>query len=280
VETEKIDFWTVDDFDVSRTRLTDERDGIQHDRVIAWLKHENVYVIFDIVKFLETDFFTLSTLWHTTTVLDQGENYFVSAVDVIRGREMPQGTALRIDFPQRGIRQQGTFELERNLEPAAAIYQTLSSHYYQGQIETFVTVLTPVPRDNPSASPVTAIRLLDPAELRAGIGVVLEMNGEEVYVCAKTDLMRDILAANVRPRYTFESGRVSYGPFATDASFFYARKSRDTLQWGGTHLVGAYFQDRELFMAPQNTFTLEPDDWNTGFGAPKYRYWEGTVRLP
>jgi len=280
VQTDKIEFWTADDFDVSRTRLTDGRDGIQHDRVITWLKHENVYVVFDIVKFLETDFFTLSTLWHATTVLDQGEDYFVTAVDVIRGREMPRNTALRIDFPQRGIRQQGTFEIERNLEPAAAIYQTLSSHYYQGQIETFVTVLAPVPRDNPSASPVTAIRLLEPAQLRAGIGVVLEMDSEDVYVCAKTDLMRDILAANVRPRYTFESGRVTYGPFATDASFFFARTGGDGLQWAGTHLVGAYFQDQELFVAPPNTFTLEPDDWNTGFGAGKYRYWEGTVQLP
>jgi len=224
VETDKVEFWTADEYDVSRTRLTDERDGVQHDRVITWLKRENVYVVFDILKFLETDFYTLSTLWHATTVLDQGEDYFVTAVDVIRGREMPRNKALRIEFPQRGIRQQGMFELERNLEPATAVYQTMASHYLEGHVETFVTVLIPVDRANPSASSVDAIRVIETPELRAGVGVVLEVNGEEIYVCSKTDLMRDILAQNARPRYTFESGKVTYGPFATDASFFFARK--------------------------------------------------------
>jgi hypothetical protein len=46
------------------------------------------------------------------------------------------------------------------------------------------------------------------------------------------------------------------------------------------HLVGANYEDRELFAAPWNTFTLEPDDWATGLGAGKYRYWEGTAELP
>ena len=31
------------------------------------------------------------------------------------------------------------------------------------------------------------------------------------------------------------------------------------------------------FSAPWNTFTLEPDDWNTGLGAGKWRFWEGSA---
>ncbi|MGD8699034.1 MAG: hypothetical protein PVJ43_07070, partial [Gemmatimonadales bacterium] len=279
VHTEKIDFWTADDFDVSRTRISDRRDGLQHDRVIAWLKRENVYVVFDIVKFLETDFYTLATLWHATTVLDRGDDYFVTAVDYIRGQPQPQGTALRIDMPQRGIRREGRFAITRNNEENTAVYQNLASHYLAGQIETFVTVLVPVPRDDPADSPIDAIRVIEPPEERAGIGVVLEIEGEEVYVCAKTDLLRDILTANKRPRYTFDSGKVSYGPFVTDASFFFARRGSDSLNWGGTHLVGVRYEGRELFMAPPSTFTLEPDDWNTGRGPGKWRYWEDRVEL-
>ena len=37
--------------------------------------------------------------------------------------------------------------------------------------------------------------------------------------------------------------------------------------------------DRELFTAPPSTFTLEPDDWNTGFGPGKWRFWEDRVEL-
>jgi hypothetical protein len=279
VQTEKIDFWTADDFDVSRTRIADRRDGVQHDRVIAWLKTENVFVVFDIVKFLETDFYTLATLWHATTVLEGGDDYFVTAVDYIRGQPQRQSTALRIEFPQGGIRQAGSFEITRNNEDNTAVYQNLASHYMEGQVETFVTVLVPVSRDDPSGSPIDAIRVIEPPEDRAGIGVVLEVDGEEVYVSAKTDLLRDILTANKRPRYTFESGKVSYGPFETDASFFFARRDGDSLYWAGTHLVGARYEDRELFTAPPSTFTLEPDDWNTGFGPGKWRFWEGEAEL-
>ena len=277
VETQKIEFLTSDQFDVSRTRLTDRRDGIQHDRVITWLKRENVFVVFDIVKFLESDFFTLSTLWHGTTVLNRGDGFFVTAVDTIRGRPMPRGEALRIDFAQRGIRELGTFDLTRNLEPAVTAYQTMSSHYLQGHVETFVTVLTPVDRDDPSSAPFEGLRLLEPAQLRAGIGVVLELDGEDVYVCAKTNMLRDILAINSRPRYTFESGKVAYGPFETDASFLFARVGRDSIDWAATHMVGVYHEGDELFTAGWNTYTLEPDDWATGLGAGKWRYWEGSV---
>ena len=278
VESEKIDFIRSDEFDMSRTRVTDERDGVMHDRVITWLKRENVYVVFDIVKFLETDFYTLSTLWHGTNLLDQGDSHFVTAVENIRGTPMPIDRALRLDFAQAGIRQIGTFDIQRNLEPAVATYQTLSSHYLAGHVETFVTVLTPVDRYDPSETPFDVIRIVEPPELRAGIGVVLEIGDEELHIFAKTDLEREILAANSRPRYTWESGRVTYGPITTDASFFYARSGSDHLRWAGTHLIGAYYEDEELFSAGWNTYTLEPDDWATGKGAGKWRYWEGVVQ--
>jgi hypothetical protein len=277
VETQKIEFLTADDFDVSRTRVTDRRDGVQHDRVITWLKQENVYVVFDIVKFLETDFYTLSTLWHGTTVLDRSDHHVVTAVDSIRGQQMGRDKVLRVEFLQGGIRQLGTFDLTRNLEPAVTAYQTLSSHYLEGHVETFVTVLVPVDRENLADSPVDAVSVVEPPERRAGVGVVLEINGEEIFVCAKTDLLRDILATNSRPRYTYESGKVTYGPFATDASFLFARLGSDSIDWAATHMVGVYHGERELFAAGWNTYTLEPDDWATGLGAGKWRYWEGSV---
>jgi hypothetical protein len=279
VETEKIDFWREEEFDVSRTRATDEAAGIQNDRVVTWLKDENVFVVFDIVKVLETGYYTLATLWHSTTILDQGENYFVTAVDFIRGQPQPQGKALRIEMPQGGIRHQGSFEIRRNLEDNLTVFEALASHYLEGHVETFVTVLSPVPREDTEASVVENIRVLEPPEERAGIGVVLEIGGEEIFVGSKTDLDYGILAANKRPRYTFESGKVGYGPFETDADFFFARIADGELTWGGTNLVGMRFQDQELFASRWNTFTLEPDDWATGLGAGKWRYWEGSWEI-
>ncbi|MFC1662465.1 hypothetical protein ACFL3S_13595, partial [Gemmatimonadota bacterium] len=279
VETEKIEFWRADDFDVSRTRVTDEVAGIQHDRVVTWLKEENVFVVFDIMKVLETGYYTFATLWHSTTILDEGEDYFVTAVDFIRGQPQHQGKALRIEMPQTGIRSQGSFDIRRNNEDNLTVYETLASHYLEGHVETFVTVLSPVPREDIAASAVEAIQVLESPEERAGIGVLLQIGGEEIFVGAKTDLDYGILAANKRPRYTFASGRVGYGPFATDANFFFARIADGALTWGGTNLVGMRYQDQDLFSARRNTFTLEPDDWATGLGAGKWRYWEGIAEV-
>ena len=275
VETEKIEFWRAEDFDVSRTRVRDERDGVQHDRIITWLKGPNVFVVFDVVQFLEEDFFTLATLWHGRTVVDSAEGRFVTVLDTIAGEPQRGDRALRIEFAQGFPRDQGVFELEPNGETNRAVYQALGSHYLPGQVETFVTVLAPVPADDTGKSPVEGVRVLDTGLERAGVGVVLEIGGEEVYVCAQTDLLRGILTDNIRPRYTFESGRVGYGPFSTDASFFYARIGGERVRWAGMHVSGVMVGKRVLFEARESVFGLQPDGAEARVGRGKWRFWEG-----
>ncbi|MCG6987539.1 MAG: hypothetical protein LJF06_05120 [Gemmatimonadetes bacterium] len=280
VETEKIDFLRGDGFDMSRTRVTDRHHGVQQDRVITWLKKENVWVVFDIVKFLQTGYYTMADLWDATTILDHGDDYYVTAIDTIAGHPQKMGTALRIDMPKIGPRREGTFPLMRNGDKNIAVYEALGSHYLAGQVETFVTVLTPVPRADISRSPVKSVRVVQTPQERRGIGVVLTVDGSEILVAAKTDLDYGILTANVRPRYTWASGRVDYGPFATDADFFLARTTGDTVSWAATNMVGVRYHDQELFAAPSSTYTLQPDDLSsTGKGPPKWRYWSGTAEV-
>lgn len=279
VETEKIEFWRAEEFDVSRTRVRDARDGVQHDRVIAWLKGPNVFVVIDVVMFVEDDFFTLATLWHGRALVDSAEGRFVTVLDTIAGEPQEGDRALRIEFAQGFPRDQGTFELERNGEQNRAVYQALSSHYLPGQVETFVTVLVPVPAATTGVSPVEGVRVLDTGPGRPGVGVVLEIGGEEVYVCAQTDLLRGILADNIRPRYTFESGRVEYGPFSTDASFFYALVRAEQVEWAGLHVSGVVVGGRELFGAGAMVYGLQPDGASARVGRTKWRFWEGVGRI-
>ncbi len=279
VTTEKIDFTSFDTIDVSRTRVTDPRTGVQNDRVITYLKEDDIFIVFDIIKMLETDYFTFSTLWHATTLLEQGEHHFVTAVDQIQDHVLPQNRALLIDFLQGGIRRMGTFPLRRHYQDEISVYQTLSSHYYAGHIETFVTVLAPVERDAEVDKLVASIRLIESAEPRAGVGVAIAGPQQTRYICVKTDLRSEILAANVRPRYTFESGKVTYGPIETDAYFFYGSTAGKELTYAATHLVGIKFNGKEVFAAHDNTFALMPDDLGTGFGPSKWRSWFDTVEV-
>ena len=279
VRTEKIDFFDTEDVDVSRTRLVDERAGLQSDRVIVWVKEVRAFVVIDIVKVLETDFYTLATLWHTTTVNERGERYFDTAIDRLYNDEPTGNRALLIDFLQGGIRQAGAFPIVRQHQDEKAIHQALSSHYLAGQIETFVTVLTPHERGADVGPILSAVELLEVDDPRAGVGVKFTLHGNEHYVCVQTDLDRGILTENVRPRYTFASGAVTYGPIRTDAGFLYARRAGTELTYRATHMVGIDYRGESIFLSGENSFTLQPDDLETRYGRTKWRYWEDTVTV-
>ncbi len=279
VTTQKIDFFTFKDVDVSRTRVRDERGGFASDRMIVYLKREEIFIVCDIVKVLAPDYYTFATLWHATTILDQGSHYYVTAVDAIGDRPLPREQALLIDFLQHGIRADATFPMQCHCQDEIAVYQSISSHYYAGQVETFTTVLAPHPRGEPVQPILEAVELIEVDQPRAGIGIRLRLGEDELFVCVKTDLTMEILTENVRPRYTFDSGRVRYGPLETDASFLYARRAGDTLSYSAANMVKILYEDRVVFTARPSTFGLQPDDLSTGYGLPKWRYWEDTVEL-
>ncbi|MFH0945021.1 MAG: hypothetical protein V2A76_07470 [Planctomycetota bacterium] len=284
VVTEKIDFLDLRHVAMSRTRVRDEQRGYESDRVIVYLEEEDVFLVVDIAKILETGYYTFTTLWHGTTVLEQEEGNYVIATDTIPCSgghiyEPPRNRALRIRFLQQGIRRDGTFLLMRTRQQETAVYQTISSHYQAGQVETFVTLLVPTERATAGEPWTGAAELLAVEGPRQGVGVRLEAGGATHTIGIKTDLDQDVLTENVRPRYTFESGKVQYGPFCTDAGFLHARRNGKTLSWSAANLVKLLHDGRTLFAARTNTYALEPDDLGTGYGPMKWRYWEDEVTL-
>jgi hypothetical protein len=279
VVTEKIDFFNFEGADVSRTRLIDERLGYEWDRVIVYLREPVVFVVFDIVKTLREDYFTLANLWHGQKVLAEGDHQFVTCNDSIEERELPKTQALLVLFVEEGKGTCGTFPIMRHRQEETAVFQTISSHYPAGRVETFTTVLMPVDRGTDVEPLAAAAAPLETGPGRDGVGVRITVGGETHFVGVKTDLTREILTANVRPRYTFESGRVRYGPFETDASVLHARLKGKVLEWSAANMVKVFYRDRELFSARPSTFSLEPDDLATGYGPPKWRYLEDRAEV-
>jgi hypothetical protein len=278
-QTEKIDFLTAPGAEMSRTRLTDQRTGYVADRVIVRLTKDDIFLVFDIAKVLRPEYYTFATLWHGTTLLGQGPHYYITAVDAIGKYSPPQTRALLVQFLQSGVRTDGTFPIKRYWQDETAVYQAISSHYRAGQVETFVTALVPHARGADVQPLLDSIKLLDVEKPRNGLGVQVQCGDEVHYICVKTDLDMDILPDNVRPRYSFDSGRVKYGPIETDASFAYARRSGDSLTYAAANMVKVIFDGRTVFAGRTATFALQPDDLSTGYGLPKWRYWEDTVDL-
>ena len=279
VTTEKIDFITSADYEMSRTRVTDERTGYMADRVIVRLTRDDVFVVFDIVKVLEADCHTFATLWHGTTVLDQGPDYFVTAVDAIGSYQPPQTRALLIEFLQKGTRSSGTFPIKRHWQDETAVYQTVSSQYPMHGIETFVTVLTPHKRGVDVRPLVAAARLLEVDRPRNGVGVELRRGDDVEYICVKTDLDADVIAENVRPRYRYAAGRVQYGPIETDASFLYAKRRGDVLSYAAANMVKVAYDGRPVFEALDVTPQIQAEDRPVANVPVKWRYWEDAVDL-
>ncbi|HLE56219.1 MAG TPA: hypothetical protein VJB15_03985, partial [Rhodothermia bacterium] len=53
VQTRKIDFLTLDHFDMGRTRLIDQRLGYEADRIVNYIKDLDWFVVFDVLRFTE-----------------------------------------------------------------------------------------------------------------------------------------------------------------------------------------------------------------------------------
>ena len=279
VRTEKIDFFTSEEVDVSRTRLLDDHVGYSSDRVIVYVKPDGLYLVFDIVTFHKDGYYTLATLWHATDVFDRSDSSFVTGVDTIGGHSLPQTRSLLIAFLEGGTRESGVFGIRRHRQDEFAVFQASASHYHAGQRETFVTALIPHKRGADTNALLDSLEVLEAETPREGVGVKLTDGQGVRYICVREDLESGVLSSNARPRYTFDSGRVRYGPVETDASFAYAHVRSGDLSFLATHMVKVLFDGREVFSARPNTFWLQPNKGPTVYGMTKWRMWYDTVPL-
>ncbi|MEZ4702256.1 MAG: hypothetical protein R2834_18120 [Rhodothermales bacterium] len=275
VRTMKIDFLTGSEADMSRTRLIDATMGYAWDRSITYVKDEGIYLVVDAIKSTVNDYFTHTQLWHTRQVHARGPGWYDTSVDSIQGTALPAGRRLLIQFLQTDARQDGVYEEERHGQQEKAVYQSQSSHYRPGDVEVFVTALIP---HEAGASPEALsqrIELLPPDSRGQGVGIrIRRSDGRVSTLGVKVDLDAEVVSANIRPRYTWEAGRTVYGPFETDAHFFFATESTDEVNFAASEFLNVYYKNRPVQEALPNTHGLQLDGHEARVGYDKWRYWE------
>ncbi|MDZ7269619.1 MAG: hypothetical protein ONB48_20220 [candidate division KSB1 bacterium] len=279
VRTRKIDFLTLHAVDMSRTRLEDEALGYAWDRIITYLKEQNLFIVIDAVEVKRTDYYTFTNFWHTRKILEQGEDYFVTAIDAIGAITLPQNERLLLRFLETHAKTAGTHAETRHYQDEIAIYQTQSSHYLAGDYEIFVTALIPLKAGERAADKLPGLRLLPLAAFPAAVGVELKERDRVSYLCVKIDLHAELVRENIRPRYTWESGRVSYGEVETDAHFAFVTRTGDTLHYSASEVLKMIYRGRVLLEALPNTHGLQLDGAPPRVGYVKWRYWEDSVVL-
>jgi hypothetical protein len=279
IRTQKVDFLTFPDFDYSRTRLIDDSWGYESDRVIVYVKDPGIFVVFDILKSKKEEFFTLANLWHTRQIVDQGPGWFDTVYDRIQNKMLPTDKRLLILFPQSRYRMLGAELLPRHYQEEWVIHQTTAQHFELGETVGMITVLVPHPKNQAPQEWLDNIKLLPFERERDGLGLKIQANGKEILIGVKNDLRQDMVRDWRRPKYTFESGKISFGGFETNGDFVFASLRDDELQYTAVNLTRILFRGRILHAAKTAPFGLAFDASPDQPGIGKLRYWRETTML-
>ncbi len=279
VRTQKVDFITLPDFDYSRTRLIDDNMGYAWDRVVAYVKDPELFVVFDIFKARQEDFFTLANLWHTRKIVKQGEHWYDTVYDRIQKQELPQDKHLLIAFPLTQFRLEGVEPENRHYQDELVIHQTTAQHFELGETVGLVTVLVPHGAGEPPEALAERISMMLVDHPRAGMGVRIRAGDRSVFVGVKNDLRMDMTRDWRRPRYTYESGKIAFGDFETNGDFLFASLESGRLDYTIVNLTKALYKGKILVDVKEGFFGLAFDASPDQGGKGKLRYWRDSVEV-
>jgi hypothetical protein len=279
VRTRKIDFLNLREVDMSRTRLIDETLGYQWDRIITYIKDEDCFIVVDGLKALRSDYFTFSNLWHAQQIFAKGANYFDVATDSIQGVKFSTERSLLLFFPDTTAKTIGVEPISRSYQMEHAIYQTISSQYKAGDTELFVTILLPHSRADKPAQFLSRFKLVDVSAPSRAIGLEISHGDRISCLGIKLDLEMEVARENIRPRYLYSLGKVTYGDFETDAHFLYATVDKNVVSYSAANVLKVLYKGRPIMEALANTHGLQLDGAPDRIGFDKWRYWEDTVLL-
>lgn len=275
VRTMKIDFIAGSEAEMSRTRVIDATMGYVWDRSLVYLPDEALYLVIDAVKSTVNDYFTHTQLWHTRQIHEQGPGWYATSIDRIQSTVLPQNRRLLIQFLDTAARQDGWYTEERHGQEEKAIYQSQSSHYRPGDVEVFVTALIPYDAGDTVAPHLQRVSLLPPDSRRQGVGIQIQRaDGSVSTLGVKIDLDAEVVTANIRPRYTWEAGRTTYGDFETDAHFFFATQRDGAIDYAASEFLNIFRGESPIHLALPNTHGLQLDGAPARVGYTKWRYWE------
>jgi hypothetical protein len=279
VRTRKIDFLTFPDFAYSRTRLIDDQMAYQWDRVIAYVKEPELFVVFDVFKSHTEGYFTIANLWHTRLILDRGDHWYDTVYDRIGQRTLPQDRRLLIMFPDTHYGLEGVEDERRHEQDEVLIHQTTARHFELADTETLVTILIPHDADLTPRSWVGRVHLVRGEPGRAGLAVRIDLPDRHLLIGAKADLRMDIARDWRRPRYTYESGRIRFDALESNGDFVFIDRRPERLNYTIVNLTRALYGRQILYEAQPSYFGLAFDASPDTTGVGKVRYWRATADI-
>jgi hypothetical protein len=279
VISQKIDFLTFKEFDFSRTRVTDPKLKYEQDRLIYWIKDLNIYVVFDVVKFLEENYYTTANLWNTRKILNQDNGWYDTEYDTLRNIPLNTNTSLLIYFPEKVHKMEGVEEQNRNWQKEKVIYQMDSRHCNMGDMISFVTVLIPHKKGSDFNKILSSIKLSDLSHPGKTLGLKIISDNKTYYVCAKLDLDMDLIRDFRRPKYTYETGKVKFDDFETDGNNLFAIVEGNQVNYCISNTVKGTYKNQVMFEQLPVDCGLAFDGSKDAPGVFKVRYWKANFEF-
>jgi hypothetical protein len=277
VRTQKIDFLTLEHFDMARTRLIDDHLGYEADRIINYVKELDAFVIFDIVRFKKDTYLTMANLWHTRHIHDRGDGWYDTSYDSLRNIDVSGSEKLLIYFPYRERLEEGFEAQKRYYQDEKTIYQLTGRHGYANDLQAFVTVLVPHNQNENPQRLIEQIEMLDIVSFPKAVGLTITTPEKKYLIAAKLDMQAEIFRNWRRPKYNYESGKTRYGDYETDAYHLFVVETNKKIHFAMTGAVKILYKDRVLHEQFPVEFGLNFDGSPDLPGVGKLRYWEGEV---
>jgi hypothetical protein len=279
VRTQKIDFLTFPEYDYSRTRMIDEQMGYEWDRVIVYIKDPVMYVVFDVFKSKSEQYFTAANFWHTQNIVKQGEHWYDTRYDSIGKQQLGTDKNLLIYFPKNQYRFEQTHKETRNYQEEIAIAELSGQFFEQGQHIGFVTLLIPHDQNSVVENLIPKIEYIGPEFEEDGLAVRITLGDRTIQTGIKSDLKSDWTRDDIRPKYSWESGRIKYGDIETNGDFFFTELKGNDLSFTVVNLTRATYKNKLLYQQPSSYFGLNFDGKPDRPGIGKARYWRDTIKV-
>jgi hypothetical protein len=250
--TERLYHTHLGEAQFTRVRVSDETEGLAWDRSVVFLPGLPCWIVLDSLLAVRGGLRTLSSLWWTTDLLAQGQDWFETHLRGVMGWENHKEAALLVCLPPVPS-QPGKLSVEpfrRHFQDELALARTWYGEHRAGRAVNFVSVLWPHPYGDLDESRPRAVEVVESEPQGSGIGVWLRWGGEQWLFATLNDLTLPFGQEDVRPTYPTRRGMVSYGPLQSDAAFVSLRTGTDKPWAGfinGTHLSldgQAFYQGR------------------------------------
>ncbi len=279
LRTERLYQTRIDDAQITRLRIMDEKQGISWDRSICFLAELPCWILIDTVYDQKPASKTIASLWWTKDILKLGGNWFETHVSKFVDWTNSKNAALLFVFPQIPGHS-STLQQEaqrRSYQPELVLENSWSGQLQPNSPLNFVTVIWPHDYEDMNPLRANGIAVLASQPEGRGLAVSMDWHGEKRLFTTLNDLTVSRIDEDIRPRYIAEKGMATFGRLASDAAFTYTRQSGNLIRTGLINGTRLEYDGQERFQALECGMFQENATQMPGIAA-RFR-WQGSFEI-